>query len=834
MKNIATMNDSKPIDPIFRTWTSVRHMLCALVATFVIAATGTASAAILDGNEDFKLLASLGFEQALDGAHAEGSRLNDYAWSMQWFKGKLYVGTLRFQGDGTISTLPELTGQIWVYTPGGPDGASGTWRMVLQSPQGIIAPREAGYRWMTVCNFNGTDYMFVSTVGFLQGNILRTTDGETFTPLSQLGYPLGTVGFRTMVCFTDGNNKPMLVTTPVGKAGDAQTYDTDASDNPIVIMNDNPTANGIWRNYSPLRMNDPANNAFFTLYVAGGALYAGVNNDVTGAQVWKTTGCKPRQSCSVPEWTKVVDRGAGRPLDPDNGTVQNVGISDIMAFGGWLYMGVAVPTNQKPPAEMWRLRMSDNRLEVVVGDPRLNFGSNPDGVSTNPAFPTNLRCALPLEDIDGVGGANDCPPGSRRGGGFGDVSDAAGGYPPGTQSYFWRLLNYAYHAVNAPLGDNRLYAGTLQGGRSAGTGVRGFDMMASVNGLDWTVITSDGLGDAQNLGMRTIAASPLGLFIGSATRSQAADPSGCSVWLGIAGVDPFAPVTTLSTPSPDEGSTVNSHSVSFAWTATDTPGAGSLPLVYASRLDPLEPAFSAFGAAISRNYTSLPNGTYTFHVIAKDNAGNTEAPGAAPGAANRRTFTVNAPDLPPTVSIQVSPASPNTSGNVTFGWQGSDDVTPAANLLYDFWLAPPQSDTGTFVAATSANYTNLADGPYVFHVLARDGANNVGPEATVAFTVAKPPAPPTAPSPATATVIAPRTVRAAWTDVANELTYNVQRCTLGRFCTYAAVASNLPAGTTLFDDALGAGPPLNLQYRVQACNSLGCSAWVLTPAVVVP
>jgi hypothetical protein len=836
------MRDTMPTRLFRLCIAAVGHRSCvavlALFAALMLPA-GTAAGAFLDGNEDFKLMASLGFAQAVDGPHAQGSGLNEYAWSMAWFKGKLYVGTGRFETDGTPSSLATMTGQIWAYTPGGADGASGTWALALQSPGGIIAPREFGYRWMTVCNFNGNDYMFVATAGVLQGNILRTSDGVNFTPLSRTGYPPNSVGFRTMVCFTETSGKQMLISTEVGVGGDVGTYDTDLSDNPIVLANDDPTGNGPWRNYSPMRMGDPTNNVIFTMYGSGNTLYAGVANQVTGAQVWQTTGCvvsstRTGGNC-VPNWTKIIDRGAGRLLD-DTGQVQNQGISDMMAFGGAIYMGVSTGTHNKPPAEMWRLR-ADGKVEIVIGDPRFNYGSDPNAPSTNPAYPSNLRCGLPLEDIDGVGGANDCPPTSRRGGGFGVVSNAAGGYPPGNASYFWRLHNYAFNATSAPQGDNRLYTGTLQA-RGPGA-VKGFDILASPDGLTWTTITNDGLGDSNQLGMRTIASSPFGLFVGSANRSfsSGAGPVGCSVWLGSPAPDLVPPVTTLtSPPSPVEGGTLNVHSASFAWTGADTPAAGSLPLTYAYRLHPLEANFSAFGAAVTKDYFNLLNGTYTFYVVAKDAAGNVEAPGAAPGAGNRRTFTVNAADAPPNVAIQAAPSGTSTTGNVTFIWLGSDDVTPPASLVYDFWLAPVAADAGTFVASTTKSYTALPDGAYTFHVMAKDGAGNVGAEVTAAFTVVHPPLPPAAPASASAAVNAPpRGVRVTWTDVATETGYNIQRCQVGRACIYAPLVSNLPADTTFYDDTISAASPAGIYtYRVQACNSGGCSAWVNTNNVTVP
>ena len=812
----------------------LRLSALALLAALTFGAGSALAAPVLDGNEDFKLLASLGFQQAIDGAHPEGSILNEYAWSMAWFKGKLYVGTGRFETDGTVSTLATMTGQIWVYTPGGAGGASGTWALAYQSPPGLVAPREFGYRWMTVCNFNGDDYLFVATAGVFFGNILRTSDGVNFTPLSRIGYPPNSVGFRTMACFTEPSGKKLLITSEVGVGGDAETYDSDLSDNPIVLANEDPTGFGSWRNYSPMRMDDPTNNVIFTLFANNGTLYAGISNQVSGAQLWKTTGCTPqaRANC-VPAWTKIVDRGLGRPLDPD-GSVQNQGISDMAAFGGMIYMGVSTGTRHKPPAEMWRLR-ADGRVEVVIGEPRYNYGADPNQPSTNSAYPVNLRCGLPLEDLDGIGGANDCPPTSRRGAGFGDVSNAAGGYPPGGASYFWRTFNYAFNASTAPLGDNRLYTGTLQK-RNTTTG--GFDILASVDGLNWTTITNDGIGDTTQNGMRTIAASPFGLFVGSANPISSSNPGegGCSVWLGVPSADAVSPVSTItSPPSPNENDTLTVRNATFSWTGTDTPGTGSLPLTYATRLHPVEASFSAFGPATSRAFTLLANGTYTFYVIAKDGAGNTEAAGAAPGAGNRRTFSVSAPDLPPSVTITVAPSSPSASPLANFAWSGSDDLTPSGSLTYDRWLSPLQPDPGTFVAGTSANYSGLANGTYTFHVVPKDGTGNVGTEATATFTVALSAAAPSPPSPVTAALIATRVVRVTWTNVANETGYNVERCLAIRSCAFVSVAANRPADTTSYDDTIPAASPAGpYTYRVRACNATGCSAWATAANVNVP
>lgn len=798
--------------------------LAVVCAAALLGAVPVSAAPLLDGNEDFKLLAWLGFEQAVDGAHPQGTVANDYAWSMAWFRGKLYVGTGQFS---RTSLGLAGSGQIWAYTPGGADGASGSWSRVYESPGGVAGAREFGYRWMTTCKLRGTEYLFVSTAGPLQGNILYSADGVSFQPMTRAGFPVPTVGFRTTVCFTEASGRTMLVTTPVGKAGTPETYDSDRTDNPVVLVNDDPSGTTPWREYSPMGMGDPDNDVIFSMAAHGGWLYAGVYNDVGGAQLWRTRGCKFTRACNPP-WTKVIDRGGGRPPLP-SGEIANTSFADIVGFGDDLYVVLSRPALQliAVTAELWRLR-SDATFEVLIGEPRRNVGSNA-------AVPANLHCGVPLEDIDGSGGANDCPPTSRRGAGFGNVGSAQSGYPEGNQYYFWRLYNYRHDPVSAPLGDDRLYMGTLQGPGGA-LSTYGFDLLASSDGANWTTVSSNGIGHWQQQGMRSIAASPYGLFVGGThfTLGYDGEIRGCNVWLGAPPPDDVAPATTIaSPPSPAEGAVVNTHSVTFAWSAADAPGAGSLPLTYAYRLDPLEPAFSPFAAATTKTYPGLPSGAYTFHVIARDAAGNTEAAGAAPGASNRRAFAVDAPDLPPSATITTAPGSPWPSSTAQFTWTGSDDVTPAAGLQYAWWLEPIQADPGTFAGTTAAAYPGLANGAYTFHVKARDGAGNVGAEATAAFTVALPPTPPAAPAPATAVLQAPRTVRIAWPDVAAESRYELDRCMVsGRLCNYAPLAANIPSNTTTFDDALAAAGKYG--YRLRACNSNGCSVWVGTPQVTVP
>ena len=60
--------------------------------------------------------------------------------------------------------------------------------------------------------------------------------------------------------------------------------------------------------------------------------------------------------------------------------------------------------------------------------------------------------------------------------------------------------------------------------------------------------------------------------------------------------------------------TIATKDATFAWS-------GVLSTAYAYRLDPIEPAFSAFGGPQTKSYTNLPDGSYTFYVKARSQAG---------------------------------------------------------------------------------------------------------------------------------------------------------------------------------------------------------------------
>ena len=123
--------------------------------------------------------------------------------------------------------------------------------------------------------------------------------------------------------------------------------------------------------------------------------------------------------------------------------------------------------------------------------------------------------------------------------------------------------------------------------------------------------------------------------------------------------------------------TITENTASFTWSGDDdiTPTGD---LVYATRLEPLETAFSAFGSATTKSYSNLANGNYTFHVKARDQAGNEDTTPAT------RAFTVSViiDTLPPTTNITAGPTGTITVSTSSFTWSGDDNITPTESLVY--------------------------------------------------------------------------------------------------------------------------------------------------------
>jgi hypothetical protein len=66
---------------------------------------------------------------------------------------------------------------------------------------------------------------------------------------------------------------------------------------------------------------------------------------------------------------------------------------------------------------------------------------------------------------------------------------------------------------------------------------------------------------------------------------------------------------------------------------------------------------------------------------------------------------------------------------VAFGWSGVDDTTPAAQLLFSYQI--DGQGWSTFSTDISASYSDLADGPHTFEVMAKDLSGNEDPSSAI-------------------------------------------------------------------------------------------------------
>jgi hypothetical protein len=463
-----------------------------------------------------------------------GSPHNTWIWSAKWFNNKLYVGTGREElclslltsdvrtgttnyptavtGDqcpDAVTLAQSLAAEIWEYTP-----ATNTWRMAFQSPStipitvngtAVMTALDVGYRGMEIyTETDGTQALYVGTVtsggayqpspfqpnGWPGPRILRTTDGQTWTPIPQdAGTFLGNIGnyflnpttlvrsFRSLQQF----NGQLFVT--------AGSYEGSG----VIIASPNPSAGDntfqqVGPNWTVLPTWDLAvfNNY---LYAATGFLPAEVPSE-TGYGVYKTaaTGTPPYQFLPI-----VVDGG-----NQSNPTLLSTNGLQLYTFRNELYMGTA------EPSELIKIR-ADDSWDLVVGEAR------------------PLLAGMKV----GTSGANgQITPLSGIGAGFGNWMNG----------HFWRITSITgmQEPDQTTTGQN-MFLGTWDW--SVGiqqyqtlisldtlyTHQYGTDVYRTEDGNRWSVVTQAGFGDPNNSGTRSLEASPVGVFLGTARQRFGAE-----------------------------------------------------------------------------------------------------------------------------------------------------------------------------------------------------------------------------------------------------------------------------------------------------------------------
>lgn len=456
--------------------------------------------AIRNTIDEFQRIAINGF------ARWGGDANNTWAWSMAWFKGKLYVGTGRQPDCITLLTsdvrlgtsfyppavlsgqCPEppvlaesLAAEIWQFDP-----ANGQWQKVYESPQDlpvdvngqtIMSARDIGYRGMTShVEPNGTEALYVGGVTsgsiydpdvngintFPGPRLLRSVDGVNWAPVpAPPGTYLGELGNEFVTTETKVRSFRSLQSFGGKLFASAGSFVGSG----FVIASEDPAAGGnAW-----FRASGPWEDLpVWKLEVFNNRLYATTGftkdekPDGEGYGVYRTDATGPAPFNFIP----VVTQG-GFQTDP---LVRAPNGLSMAVHNGQLYVG----TNR--PTELIRVN-PDDTWDLLVGEPRMT--------------PTGMKAPL-----------------SGFGIGFGSWFNG----------HFWRMASH----------QGKLFLGTwdwaiaLQGLPSlfeifdrAFTGHGGFDLYRTEDGVHWTAVTQTGMGDNNNSGLRTLRSTPAGLFFGT-------------------------------------------------------------------------------------------------------------------------------------------------------------------------------------------------------------------------------------------------------------------------------------------------------------------------------
>lgn len=408
------------------------------------------------------------------------------AHSMAFFGKHLYVGT-----SSPSTKSPEDRARILRHDP-----VAGTWETVFESPILKMGPRvrerstwlstgggggrrrqEAGSDTMgrdfgmrSMAVFQGksdpTPCLYVGTMSIWGGLILRSSDGQSFEPVTKPGIADNTVmSFRGLTPF-----KGRLFASPAGTITE-ERIDRNLAPKAVVYVSDDP-ASGKWQLANLPGFGDDKNQGVFSLTSAHGYVYAGTGSPTRGFQLWRTdaTGEAPYT------WTRVLTDGAFR-------FNHNLSTGAMTEFNGDLYVGSGIPgfgydaDNDVGPsaAELIRVR-PDGTWDLIMGEPRFS----PDGLK------------VPL---------------AAMGPGFDNEYN----------SVIWAMCVH----------EGTLYAGTHNWEPNAwamdrnSTAIRGgYELWASEDGEGWTKVLDQGGGNSMGCGVRTLLSTRHGLFLGTLNHTK--------------------------------------------------------------------------------------------------------------------------------------------------------------------------------------------------------------------------------------------------------------------------------------------------------------------------
>jgi hypothetical protein len=447
-----------------------------------------------------------------------GDRDNSWAWSMQWWRGRLFVGTSRAYRCFSRASLARIAGflfpypppdpdqdctsdpadldlqaEIWTWTPPAPGGdPRGKWERIFQSPRNVPVPNQptkfvaadVGFRGMAVHKEkDGTESLYVAGV-----NTAALWGGTKVVPpprILRISFPDNDPTKPPVVAPVPQDRGTFLGELTKGSFRSPTSYDGrlfilhgTIQGAGVLLASDDPSqGNDAWREVGP------PGQEFFEMEPFNGWLYLGSRNPRGGYTVLKT-----KAQGDPYEFITVVPAGAFLQLWPSEGVKPSSTVVSMHVFDGRLYVGT------DNPAELIRIN-PDDTWELVAGTPR----RSPTGA-----------WIYPLSGLDD-------------------------GFAHQFNDHIWRQGSR----------DGFLYIGTYDASMNwkddpqVGPRFRhlqGTDVYRTADGWYWTPITLNGFGDPFspgpkdpnpdgkpvetggrfNFGTRSFADTPYGLFLGTA------------------------------------------------------------------------------------------------------------------------------------------------------------------------------------------------------------------------------------------------------------------------------------------------------------------------------
>lgn len=588
-----------------------------------------------------------------------GDRQNGWAWSMEWFKDKLYVGSNRAfdcvqaytikvvfpitpypPWDTNIDCAADvndlaLQAEIWAWTPD-----TNSWARVFQSPLTIpnpdsdkptnrLLPPDIGFRGLQVyTEADGTQALYVSGVSSKSihkfanpdtgvpaapgARMMRTVDGVNFTPIQSPTSILVTGNYASFRGMTVLNNCLYVIAGDLTGAG-------------VVLGSCNPSDPDSWALVSP------AGTQYFEIATYNNALYA-TQSGVDGFNLIKSDG----SGFPNLQFTTVIPLGGYRTLMPNQSALS------MKVFNGDLYVG-GNGIHSFFGAEMYRVH-PDDTWDLIEGMPR----------------DTPVGYKAPLSGL---------------GPGFGWFLNA----------HIWRMEVF----------DGRLYAGTFDLSttfrgipfvKNLVTNELGFDLWWTADGVNWALVDQNGLGDKFNFGVRSLKKTDWGFFLGTANfyyglRIYRAIPPGFNFPPLVNPSNPQFSATVGSTTPISQNLQISSAGNPSTFTVTSavtSPGGGNwLQVSSGSMTPPTSPA--SVPLTVTANPTGLPVGKYV-GVITFANS--------AVGVQRQIEVTLN---ITPPSSVSLAPAA------LTFNYVRSSPTLPAPQTL----LASAGGSAVNYVAGTA-------------------------------------------------------------------------------------------------------------------------------------